>query len=102
MSETLKGIQKKDKEGNVLATFDLELPTLFEELEILPGKEKALQMVRNQMKISARAGEDPRSKGGKKGAMSKGAAKEIREALLAKDVSEEEMLEYIRGKRAGK
>ena len=41
MSEQLM-IQAKDAKGGVIAEFELELPAEFDELEILPGKEKAL------------------------------------------------------------
>ena len=55
MSEKLM-IQAKNAKGGVVAEFELELPTEFDELEILPGEEKSLTYVRNQMKIVARAG----------------------------------------------
>lgn len=94
MSEIVK-IVKQDKNKVELASFDYELPTEFEELEIIPGKDRALKMVRNQMKIEARASKDPRKE------------HKVREPGLAKLVKEfkeegfsvEDLKEFIRIKR---
>jgi hypothetical protein len=96
MSETLK-IQAKDAKGTLIAEFDLELPTAFDELEIAPGKEKTLSYVRNQMKIAARAGYKEH-----KGAASifpRGTQKAVKEALAAGDLTEEDLIAFIKSRR---
>ena len=94
MSEQLM-IQAKDAKGGVIAEFELELPTEFDELEILPGKEKSLAYVRNQMKIAARAGHK-----GKVSIFPKGTQKVIRDALKAGDLTDEDLVAFIKSRRA--
>jgi len=100
MSETVT-VKKEDKSGAELAEFELELPTDFDELEILPGKEKSLTMVRNQMKIEARAKKDPRraAKGERK---PRGVKAEVAKGLKEGDFTEADLIEFIKAKRAQK
>ena len=97
MSEQLM-IQAKDAKGGVIAEFELELPTEFDELEILPGKEKALMYVRNQMKIAARAGHKEHK--GKVSIFPKGTQKAIKDALKAGDLTDEDLVAFIKSRRA--
>lgn len=92
MSEIVR-VVKRDKERVVIKEFDYELPTSFEELEIIPGKDKALSYVRNQMKIMARAlgGEGKPRKPGK--------GKLLKE-IEAAGITMEELLAYVREKKA--
>ena len=99
MSEKVM-LVKRDKAGGVLAEFEFELPTEYDELEILPGKEKSLLYVRNQMKISARALEDPRTAKGKPSVFPKGTQKAVKEALAAGDLTEEDLINFIKSRRA--
>ncbi len=99
MSEILS-IKAEDAKGVLIKEFELELPTEFSELAILPGEAKALTMVRNQMKISARA--VYKTHKGKPSIFPKGTQKEVREALKAGELSEKELLEFIRQRRAAK
>jgi hypothetical protein len=97
MSEKLQ-ISAKDAKGTVIAEFEIELPTDFEELEILPGKEKTLSYTRNQMKIAARAGYKEH-----KGAPSifpRGTQKAVKEALAAGDLTEEDLIAFIKARRS--
>lgn len=96
MSEKLM-IQAKDAKGTLIAEFELELPTEYEELEILPGKEKTLSYTRNQMKIAARAGYKEH-----KGAPSifpRGTQKAVKEALAAGDLTEDDLIAFIKSRR---
>ena len=97
MSEKLQ-ISAKDAKGTVIAEFELELPTDFEELEILPGKEKTLSYTRNQMKIAARAGYKEHK--GKPSIFPKGTQKAVKEALAAGDLTEEDLIAFIKSRRA--
>ncbi len=97
MSEKLS-ISAKDAKGTVIAEFELELPTDFEELEILPGKEKTLSYTRNQMKIAARAGYKEHK--GKPSIFPKGTQKAIKEALAAGDLTEADLIAFIKSRRA--
>ena len=97
MSEQLM-IQAKDAKGGVIAEFELELPTEFDELEILPGKEKSLTYVRNQMKIAARAGHKEHK--GKVSIFPKGTQKVIKDALKAGDLTDEDLVAFIKSRRA--
>ena len=97
MSEKLM-IQAKDAKGVVIAEFELELPTEFGELEILPGEEKSLAYVRNQMKIAARAGHKEHK--GKVSIFPKGTQKAVKDALRAGDLTEEDLIAFIKSRRA--
>lgn len=97
MSEVVK-TQAKDAKGELIAEFDLELPTSFDELEILPGKEKTLSYTRNQMKIAARAGYKEHK--GKPSIFPKGTQKAVKEALAAGDLTEEDLIAFIKSRRA--
>ena len=97
MSEKLM-IQAKDAKGGVIAEFELELPTEFDELEILPGKEKSLAYVRNQMKIAARARYKEHK--GKVSIFPKGTQKAVKDALKAGDLTEEDLIAFIKSRRA--
>ena len=97
MSEQLM-IQAKDAKGGVIAEFELELPTEFDELEILPGEEKALAYVRNQMKMAARAGHKKHK--GKVSIFPKGTQKVIKDALKAGDLTDEDLVAFIKSRRA--
>ena len=95
MSEVLK-IKKHDKEGKVLFEGkDLELPTEYDELEVLPGREKTLKMVRNQMKIEARAAADPRREHKER----EPGLKKVKEAAKEAGISYEDLLEFIKKSR---
>ncbi len=95
MSEIIK-VKKQDKGGADLVEFDLEVPTSFAELSTIPGEERALKMVRNQMKIEARAKEDPRKEHKERAPGMGTVKKEMEEAGITKD----ELIEFIRSKRA--
>lgn len=100
MSEQIL-LKVTDAKGEVIKEVpDFELPTEFEELEILPGKEAALKYVRNQMKIMERARYKTHAGVKKPGAISKEASKEIRDGLKSKTFSEEELIAFIKAKRA--
>ena len=94
MSETLQVI-KKDKEGNIVRQFEMILPTSFEELGEVPGPEKSLLMVRNQMKIEARA----RSGEGRKPSILGKAKKAVTEALKDGDISVDDLIAFIKAKK---
>ena len=96
MSEKLM-IQAKDAKGGVIAEFELELPTEFDELEILPGKEKALAYARNQMKIAARAGHKEHKR--KVSIFPTGTQKAIKDALKAGDLTDEDLIAFIKSRR---
>ena len=97
MSEQLM-IQAKNAKGEVVAEFELELPTEFDELEILPGEEKALMYVRNQMKTAARARHKEHK--GKVSIFPKGTQKVIKDALKAGDLTDEDLVAFIKSRRA--
>lgn len=94
MSEVLK-VVKNDKEGNLVREFELTLPTMFEELGSIPGEEKALMMVRNQMKIEARA----RTGEGRKPSILGKAKKAVTEALKDGDISVDDLIAFIKAKK---
>jgi hypothetical protein len=99
MSEKIP-IKATTAKGEVLAEFEIELPTEFDELEVLPGKEKSLSFVRNQMKVNARTKYKPSK--GKPSVIPKSDQKELRAAILAGDLSTEELMAFIKAKREGK
>jgi hypothetical protein len=99
MSEVLM-IKAEDAKGNLIKEFELELPTEFGELASLPGEAKALTMVRNQMKITARA--TYKTHKGKPSIFPKGTQKEIRDALKSGDMTEEDLLAFIASRRTQK
>jgi len=96
MSEILI-VKAEDAKGQLIKEFELELPTAFDELSVLPGEEKALSMIRNQMKIMARA--RYKTHKGKPSIFPKGTQKEIRDALKAGDMSEQDLLDFIASRR---
>ncbi len=97
MSEILM-VKAENAKGELIKEFELEFPTKFSELEVIPGADKALKMVRNQMKIEARA--RYKTHKGKPSIFPKGTQKEIREALKAGDLTEEALLEFIQSRRS--
>lgn len=95
MSETLK-VVKHNKDKELVREFELILPTAFAELGEIPGAEKALTMVRNQMKIEARA----RSGGeGRKPSILGKAKKAVTDALKGGDISVEDLIAFIKAKK---
>jgi hypothetical protein len=99
MSETLK-IKATTSKGEVLAEFEIELPETYEECAELPGMEKTVLFVRNQMKINARTKYKPSK--GKPSVLPKSDQKELRSAILEGDLSVDELMAFIKAKRAGK
>jgi len=97
MSEVVK-VTAKDAKGELIAEFELELPTEFGELDVIPGAEKALTYVRNQMKIAARAGYKEHK--GKPSIFPKGTQKAVKEALKAGDLTEDDLIAFIKSRRA--
>ena len=97
MSEQLM-IQAKNAKGEVITEFGLELPTEFDELKILPGKEKVLVYVRNQMKTAARARHKEHKR--KMSIFPKGTQKVIKDALKAGDLTDEDLVAFIKSRRA--
>ncbi len=94
MSEIVK-VKAEDKGGTLIAEFDLELPTEFDELEIIPGKKKSLKMVRNQMKIEERAKyKKPEGKPREPG------LKAVKAAAKEAGITYEELLAFIKDKRS--
>lgn len=95
MSEVLK-VVKHDKEGALVRELELILPTAFAELGTIPGEEKSLMMVRNQMKIEARA----RGAGeGRKPSILGKAKKAVTEALKDGDISVDDLIAFIKAKK---
>ena len=94
MSEVQR-IKAENAKGDLIKEFDLELPTEFEELEIVPGKEKSLKMVRNQMKIEARAVyKRPEGKPREPG------LKAVKAAAKEAGITYDELLAFIKERRA--
>ncbi len=91
----IEKVKATDKEGNLIAEFDLELPESFDELGTIPGKEKALAYVVNQMKIVARAAYK-----GKPSILPKGSQTAIKSALEAGDISLDELMEFIKSRKS--
>lgn len=96
MSEIIS-VKAENAKGELIKKFELELPTSFSELGSIPGQEKSLSMVRNQMKIMARA--RYKTHKGKPSIFPKGTQKEIRDALKAGDMTEEDLLAFIASRR---
>ncbi len=94
MSETLK-VVKHNKDKELVREFELILPTSFDELVTIPGSEKALTMVRNQMKIEARA----RSGEGRKPSVLGKAKKAVTDALKDGDISVDDLIAFIKAKK---
>ena len=96
--KTIK-VKATDKEGKLIEEFELEVPESYEECALVPGEAKTLAYVVDKMKIAARTKFKPHA--GVKGILPKGTQKLVRESLKAGDLTEEDLIEFIKMKRGG-
>ena len=96
MAKTIT-VRKLVKGGEEKGSFEMSIPESFEECATLPGAEKALVMVINQMKIEARAKHfPPEAKGG---LVSKGTMSAIRGSIKGGEFTEEDLIAFIKARR---
>jgi hypothetical protein len=89
-------VKAEDKEGVLIAEFELGVPETFDEMAEVPGKETALAYVVDKMKIVARA----KYKGkGSTSVLPKKDQKIIKEALEGGELSLGDLMEFIKSRK---